>query len=109
MNGFLSTLRPGTTVIFFAQPPSSTGSNTQWPAVITVRGPANQPVPTNAAPVWLSISSAQIMRQGVSSVSRICLRRSVSPRMLSSGELRGLFSGRSLVPLTRNCSDARDG
>jgi hypothetical protein len=53
------------------------------------------------------ISSEQIMRQGVSSVSRICLRRSASVSRLSNTDTPRR-TGCSLVPRTRKRLAARD-
>ena len=70
---------PGITSIDLAQPPLLC-MNTQCPAVITVRGPTNQPVPIQRVPLAAVIRRAQMADQGYTVVLKILTRSSCYQR-----------------------------
>lgn len=67
-NGIVAALRPGITLMLLTQP-SRPGTplflmKTQWPAVMSVFGPMNQPVPIHAELSRATISSEAMARYG---------------------------------------------
>ena len=95
-------LRPGITSITLAQPSKKSLLNTQWPAVSTVRGPMNHPVPIAPAPFGPRMRNAQIIRHGARSVSSIRTRSSRPMTVSNGGRIGPLF------PLTARWRSDRD-